>query len=134
MRIIMIGCGNVGRAFLNLLHRQKDKIEGKIGFKLQIVAIVDRRGGAINPEGLDAGQILDVKLRLGSVAEAPGVGQYGLSACQVISEVEAETVVELTSTNPINGQPGLKHVEHALKGCKHVVTTNKGPPALAMRS
>jgi homoserine dehydrogenase len=40
-------------------------------------------------------------------------------------------VVEATPTNVRNGEPGLSHIKTAFKTGKHVVTTNKGPLALA---
>jgi homoserine dehydrogenase len=50
----------------------------------------------------------------------------------VIESVEAEVVVEVTPVNIKNGEPALSHITKAFKTGKHVVTTNKGPLALAM--
>jgi homoserine dehydrogenase len=55
-----------------------------------------------------------------------------MSALDVIESVEAEVVVEATPTNVKNGEPALSHITKAFKTGKHVVTTNKGPLALAM--
>jgi homoserine dehydrogenase len=57
-----------------------------------------------------------------------------MSAISAIKEVEADVVLELTPTNPINGEPGISHITAAIRSGKHVITTNKGPPALAMRT
>ena len=46
--------------------------------------------------------------------------------------MEAEVVVEVTPVNIKNGEPALSHITKAFKTEKHVVTTNKGPLALAM--
>jgi homoserine dehydrogenase len=55
-----------------------------------------------------------------------------MSALDVIESVEAEVVVEVTPVNIKNGEPALSHITKAFKTGKHVVTTNKGPLALAM--
>ncbi len=55
-----------------------------------------------------------------------------MAASSAIESVDAETIVEATPTNIQNGEPGLSHIKTALKTGKHVVTTNKGPLALAL--
>jgi homoserine dehydrogenase len=50
----------------------------------------------------------------------------------VIESVEAEVMVEATPTNIKDGEPGISHIKTAFKTRKHVVTTNKGPLALAL--
>jgi homoserine dehydrogenase len=59
-------------------------------------------------------------------------GHPGMSALDVIESVEAEVVVEVTPVNIKNAEPALSHITKAFKTGKHVVTTNKGPLALAM--
>jgi homoserine dehydrogenase len=51
----------------------------------------------------------------------------------VIREVEADIVVELTPGNIQTGEPGLSHILTALSSGKHVVTSNKAPLAVAYR-
>jgi homoserine dehydrogenase len=55
-----------------------------------------------------------------------------MAALDVIESVEAEVVVEVTPVNIKNAEPALSHITKAFKTGKHVVTTNKGPLALAM--
>ena len=50
---------------------------------------------------------------------------------QTIKESGADVIVETTNTNLETGMPGLSHVREALSLGKHVITSNKGPPALA---
>ena len=45
----------------------------------------------------------------------------------------ADVVIELTPTNLHTGEPGLSHLRAAIDAGLHVVTTNKGPIALAYR-
>ncbi|MBS7622069.1 homoserine dehydrogenase [Candidatus Bathyarchaeota archaeon] len=133
MRLILIGFGNVGKALLRSLIDKRNPLN-RLGLRPRIVAVLDRGGGAVDPDGLDPAELLRTDEREGTVAAAPEVGQFGLSPLTAIKEVEAEIVLELTTTNPDTGEPGISHVEAALRNGRHVITTNKGPPALAMRT
>jgi len=133
MRLILVGFGNVGKALLRLLMDERNPLSRSVS-KPQIVAVLDRKGGAIDPAGLDSAELLRIDESEGTVAATPEVGQFRLSPLTAIKEVEAEIVLELTPTNPATGEPGISHIEAALRNSRHVITTNKGPPALAMRT
>jgi homoserine dehydrogenase len=98
----------------------------------KIVAIVDRGGAAINHKGLTLEKMMELKKHDGTVSADLEFGHPKMSPSAVIESVEAEVVVEATSTNVKNGEPGLSHIKTAFKTGKHVVTTNKGPLALAL--
>lgn len=55
-----------------------------------------------------------------------------MTGMDVIEEVEADTVVEATPTRIIDGEPGLAHIQAALRRKRHVIATNKGPLAIAL--
>jgi homoserine dehydrogenase len=132
MRIILIGCGVVGQSFAQiLLHREAELVKN-YGFRPRVVAMVDKGGAAINPKGLDLEEILSLKAEKGTVAASRKYGHLAMSALDVIESVEAEALVEATPTNIKDGEPGLSHIKIAFKTGKHVVTTNKGPLALAL--
>jgi homoserine dehydrogenase len=131
MRIILIGYGIVGQGLTDVLLRGSSKNLKDYGFNPKIVAIVDRGGAAINSSGLNLERTLFCKKK-GTIAAVPEFGHPKLSALEVIESVEAEVVVEVTPTNVGNGEPALSHIKSAFKTGKHVVTTNKGPLAVAM--
>jgi len=131
MRIILIGYGVVGQSLTNILLRRRSETVKDYGFNPKVVAIVDRGGAAINPKGLNLEKILTLKKQKGTVAADPEFGHPKMSPLDVIESVEAEVMVEATPTNVKNGEPGLSHIKNAFKTGKHVVTTNKGPLALA---
>jgi homoserine dehydrogenase len=132
MRIILIGCGVVGQSFAQiLLHREAGLVKN-YGFRPRVIAMVDKGGAAINPKGLDLEKMLSLKAEKGTVAASPQYGHMAMSALDVIESVEAEALVEATPTNIKDGEPGLSHIKIAFKTGKHVVTTNKGPLALAL--
>jgi homoserine dehydrogenase len=132
MRIILIGYGVVGQSLTNILLRRRSETVKDYGFNPKVVAIVDRGGAAINPKGLNLEKMLALKKQKGTLAADPDFGHPKMSPLDVIESVEAEVMVEATPTNVKNGEPGLSHIKTAFKTGKHVVTTNKGPLALAL--
>jgi homoserine dehydrogenase len=132
MRIILIGYGVVGQSLTQMLNQRKTELIKNYGFTPRIVAIIDRGGAAVNPRGLNLEEALTLKKERGTVAASPEHGHHGMSALNVIENIDAETIVEVTSTNIKDGEPGLTHIKNAFKTGKHVVTTNKGPLALAL--
>jgi len=102
------------------------------GLRPSIVGVVDTGGAAISPSGLNFNEIYKVKHTNGSVALHPSHGQSKMRGIDVIKEVESDVVVEATSTNIKDNEPGLSHIETALKRKRHVITTNKGPLAIAL--
>ena len=128
----MIGCGVVGQSFARILIRREAELVKNYGFHPRVVAMVDREGAAVNPKELDLEKMLSSKVEKGTVAANREYGRLAMSALDVIESVEAEVMVEATPTNIKDGEPGLSHIKTAFKTGKHVVTTNKGPLALAL--
>jgi homoserine dehydrogenase len=131
VRIILVGYGVVGQSFTSMLLRRRHETVKDYGLNPKVVAIVDRGGAAINVKGLDLEKMLALKKQKGTVSVDNEFGFRGKSPLEVIESVEAEVLVEASSTNVKNGEPGLSHIKTAFKTGKHVVTTNKGPLALA---
>lgn len=130
MRIIILGLGVVGKAFLRLLMVEKEDLYRKYGLDPSIVAVADSKTAVYNPSGLDMERLLDHKERVGSLEGHPD--QTDLDTMSLVKEVEAEVLVEVTPSNLTTGEPGLSHIKGALTSGKHVITANKGPLALEM--
>ncbi|MCS7116051.1 MAG: homoserine dehydrogenase [Nitrososphaerales archaeon] len=131
MRLFLIGFGVVNQNFIRLIKvRQKDLIKG-FGINPRVVAVADRGGVAVNPQGLDLDQLLIYKAEKGSVGFIPEYGRLGLSPLDIIEDVEADVVIEATPTNIKDGEPALSHIIKAIRMGMHVISTNKGPFALA---
>ncbi|MCP8311578.1 MAG: homoserine dehydrogenase [Candidatus Methylarchaceae archaeon HK02M1] len=131
MRIILVGFGVVGQSFLHLLTLRYKELIQNYGLRPKIVAIADKGGAAINERGLDMEKILQIKKK-GSVSFDSDYGFPKLQAEEVIKKVDTEIVIEVTPTNIKDGEPGLMHIEMAIKKGKHIITTNKGPLAVAL--
>jgi homoserine dehydrogenase len=132
MRIILVGFGVVGKGVATILARRYAEKVKDYGFNPKIVAIADIDGAVINPRGLSTEKLEAIKQKGFPISKDADFGHPGMSALEVIKSVEAEVVVEVTPVNIKDGEPALSHITEAFKTGKHVVTTNKGPLALAM--
>ncbi len=132
-RLALIGFGNVGQGFTEILAGQGPELAQRFGAQFEIVAVSDLLKGCVyDPQGLDPSALLAAvgkDDRLDSIT-AP---QRGWDAIETIRGSEADVVVELSYTDLETGQPALDHIQTALENGKHVVTTNKGPIALHYR-
>ncbi len=134
IRVILVGVGNLGRRFVKLLTQKQEDLAVRYRLDIRLVAMADSQGAAIDPLGLDAGEIARVKEDGGSVADLSIVGQPGISGLDLIHKVNADVLCEASPVNlDANGEPGLSHVRTALEQGLHVITPNKGPIVLAYR-
>lgn len=130
MRIALIGCGGVGKAFLKLVG---DKMGTPAKEELKINYILDLEGGIYNPEGIDCIDVANFLEEGGKVSKYPRGGSGDITFNSVLSGRDLDMVVELTPTNKETGEPGLTYIREALDRGLHVVTGNKGPILLAYR-
>lgn len=132
-RLAFIGFGVVSQGFVQILQAKEEHL-ASLGTSFQVVAISDLQKGAIyHPEGLALDQIMQSIERDGtllSYPESEGLIR-GWDSLTTIAKSNADTVIEATYTNIRTGQPGLDHCRAAFTAGKNVVTTNKGPVALA---
>jgi len=130
-RIVFLGFGTVAQGLARILVRKAGVLRKTYGFEFEAVAVSDTvKGSVLNNRGLDLGKILGTVEQGGTLNDYPG-GVKGLSSLDTLERADATTLVEATWTNLKDGEPGLTHVKTALKLGLHVVTTNKGPIALA---
>ncbi len=132
MRIVLVGFGTVGQAVVKILREDSPRMIESHGFEPKVTMIMDSRGSCSNGDGLDLGQALKVKEKYGTVGKYPKGGNQGTDSVKAISEADAEVIVETTTSNFEDGEPGLSNIKAALATGKYVVTANKGPLALAM--
>jgi homoserine dehydrogenase len=131
LKIILIGCGTVGRGLLELLNEKQQLLLKRYNLTPIVTGISDPAVGQIfNDEGLDLEKILSLLSKEGHIKDYND-GITGWDSIKTIKESDADVVVEVTPTNIETGDPGLTHIKTALTNGMNVATTNKGPIALA---
>jgi len=117
MRIALLGCGSVGRGVATVIQEK--------GLDFTITGMADSRSAVIDPDGINIQAMLTKKRDTGLC------GDRALTAEDVVNQGEYDVLVEVTPTNALSGEPALTHIRTALERGRHVVTSNKGPVALA---
>jgi homoserine dehydrogenase len=112
LRIALIGYGSVGKAFARLIESQRKR------FPFRITAIQTRNRTAYDPKGLP------IEPEWGPPATVP----------EFLDAAQPEVVVEITSLNPVDGEPAISHIRAAFARGLPVITANKGPIAHAYAS
>jgi homoserine dehydrogenase len=111
LRLALIGYGNVGQALARLIRQKHQE------FPFTITGIHTlRHGTAVDPSGL---------------GENVTMGPRAESIEEFLDAARAEIAVELTTLNPVDGEPAVSHIRAAIARGMHVVTANKGPIAHA---
>ena len=119
MKAALIGLGSVGRGIAEMIAQKN--------FGITITGIADSKSGCICDEGIDIPAVLEKKRRTGVC------GDRAITATDVIEKAEYDVLIEVTPTNALTGEPAIGYIRAALAKNKHIVTSNKGPIALAFR-
>ena len=131
--IAFIGFGVVGQGLAEILVEQQEELRNRYNFDYKVVAISDTMKGSVYDEnGLDLKKLLELVQETGKIEPYPK-GTKGWDSIKTITETNANLILELAWTDLKTGEPAITHVKTALKNKKHVVMTNKGPIALAVR-
>ncbi len=130
-RLAFVGFGRVAQGFAKILVEKQADLRRRFGFDYEVVAVADTiKGSVMSRRGLRLQKLLSLVQEKGSIKDY-GKGRKGLSPVETIAQTDANVLVETTWTNLEDGEPGLSHIRKALGEGLHVVTTNKGPIALA---
>lgn len=104
----------MGKAFAELLAAKRH------AFPFRITGIHTRRQGtAYEPRGLPL---------------IPPFGPPAASIEEFLQKAAADVMVEITTLDPVAGEPATTHIRAAFRARMHVITANKGPIAHAYRS
>lgn len=131
VRLLLIGTGNVGRRFLELLVRKREVLYNRLGLELILTGVADTSGVAVCTTGLDPQQIARLKVEGQGVAAYPRWGQPEVCALEMVRTAGANLLLVASPANLKDGQPGLSCIEAALSRGMHVVTADKAPLVLA---
>ncbi len=126
--IALLGFGTVGQGLSEILLKKRTELKQRYNYEFEIVAISDLAWGTVyNPDGLDIKTMLETVKR----EEKFSQDVKDWSAIEMIKKSNANVVCELSFTNLETGEPAISHCKAAFENGKHIVTSNKGPAALA---
>src|SRR5512136_3257044 len=94
VRILLVGLGNLGRRFCDLLVDKGPDVEARYGLRLLLVGAADSRGAAYAADGLDPARISALKQAGGTIADLDGATWRGRSAEELIASAEADLLCE----------------------------------------
>jgi homoserine dehydrogenase len=133
IRLALIGLGNVGQGFLQIVQNDRLRLAEQ-GLAINVVAVCDlHRGSAADAKGLDVSELLSALAQGGRIDGRVKASHSGWDALTTIAESQADVIVELSWSDFKTGEPALSHVRAALRAGQHVITSNKGPIALAYK-
>jgi homoserine dehydrogenase len=125
-RLALLGFGNVGQAFAELLQAKQEELRKEHHLTFQIVGIATgSHGRAVDPGGLDISRVFD-HLQKGGRLDALSSTSIS-SSPDFIHRVPADVLFETTPVNYQTGQPALDYLKAGLEADMHVITANKGP-------
>jgi len=134
VRILILGYGHVAQAFLQLLASRSEWLGRESGIRPVITGIGSRnRGLYIYSDGINADLLAHEKDPLSLLSIAGTYMENFETFIQAGKKAGASLFFELTTLNPQNGQPALRHIRKALESGMDVITANKGPVAYAQR-
>ena len=128
LSLCLIGFGNVGRAFTELLLREHDRLQAETGLDLVVTGICTARFGSIaSPLGVDL---------LGALERSNAGSPHGPfeESTAFAATCHADIVVETTPLEPFTGAVGIAIIRAALAARRSVASANKGPVAHDLRA
>ena len=126
-KLALLGFGNVGQSLASLLRHKQMELKSKYDLTFSVTGIATRsHGAAINPEGIDLTEALDVMIA-GASLEQLSVRAAPIEMPDFIRGCEAQVLFENTPVDYESGQPAIDHLKLALELGMHAITANKGP-------
>jgi len=121
LRVCIIGFGNVGRSLARLLLDRANALRAEYDLRICVTGVASRRMGFhTHPEHLDLEVLLDGRWQPGAPFSSDQIGEW-------LDQSRADALVELSSLEPLTGQPATDHLRAALLTGRHAITANKGP-------
>jgi homoserine dehydrogenase len=130
IRLALVGLGNVGQSFLDLMDTKAALLADSHGIELVLTGVADSSAAALAPAGLNT-RALRAHKSAGKPLHTFPASTQGMSAQEMVTEAEADVLLEASTVNLKTGQPGLNCVRIAIRRGMDIVLANKGPLVLA---
>ncbi|MFP4482520.1 MAG: homoserine dehydrogenase [Thermovirgaceae bacterium] len=133
MRILLLGFGNVGKAFCELFAERRPWLRSRFGIEGEIVGIGTRtRGCLYDPSGLSLEDVLRYEASTGHLDSGMDRKSFR-SAKDLLELADYDMLVECTTTNIAQPKAAFEFMRTAIDRGAAVVTSNKGPLFLSYR-
>ena len=110
MNIAIIGFGGVGKALIRLIRDKGEFLLNKYNLEICIKYIIKSDGGIYNPLGINLDEIIEIIDEKKEFKDNK-LWNDNINIDYIINNNDVDTVIELTSTNIVNGEPGLTHIK-----------------------
>jgi homoserine dehydrogenase len=131
LRLALFGFGTVGQWLAEALHTQRAWLQQEFGLVVSIIAVATAHHGLISrDDGLDIPTLLDLVATRQPLAAHPKVTHW-TNIFEGLQAISGDVLAEATGATLRNGEPGVSYIRAALLQGMHVITSSKGPMALA---
>ena len=126
MNIAIVGFGNVGRAFAELIRQRRAWAKEIFGTELRIIGASDRSGVLVNRDGLEIESLIQIKASGNVLSSAGAIAATPVEMVKLFAEAGAQAIIEtLPSGLQSEGEPAITFITEALTHQLLVVTANK---------
>jgi homoserine dehydrogenase len=131
LRLALVGFGTVGQWLARALQAQHAWLQQEYGLVVTIISVATAHHGLIyRGDGLDIPTLLDLAATRQPLSAHPKVAHW-TNVLEGLQATGGDVLAEATGATLRNGEPGLSYIRAALGQGMHVVTSSKGPMALA---
>ena len=131
LRLALLGFGTVGRWLAEALHTHRAWLQQEFGLVVSITSVATAHHGLIyRDDGLDIPTLLDLVATRQPLAAHPRVTHW-TNVLEGLQATGGDVLAESTGATLRNSEPGVSYIRAALAQGMHVVTSSKGPMALA---
>ena len=125
--LCLLGFGNVGRGLARLLLKKTTALREQYGIDWRITGVASRGiGWIVSPDGFDVSALL-------AGEDIPKSSSSPQNVREWLQAARADVLFEVSSLNPLTGDPAIGHLRAALESGAHAITANKGPIVHAYR-
>ena len=131
LRLALLGFGTVGQWLAEALHTRRAWLQQEYGVVVTLISVGTAHHGLIyRSEGLDIPALLDLVATRQPLTAHPSVTHW-TNVLEGLQATSGNVLAEATGATLRRGEPGLSYIRAALAQSMHVVTSSKGPMALA---
>lgn len=131
LRLVLLGFGTVGQWLAQALQAQHAWLQEECGVDVTIISVATAHHGLIyRRDGLAIPTLLELVATRQPLSAYPKVTHW-TNILEGLQATGGDVLAESTGATLRNGEPGLSYIRAALMQGMHVITSSKGPMALA---